>query len=543
MKSAKKIVAMLALIAMVATVLVSCKKDEKDDKIMGIDISQYTLVRPDSASDDMINITRILKEDILAYTGAELQVTTDASTAGEYEILVGETARAESLSALSGLKQANNEQAFFIGVNDKKIVIAGIDDTDTILGVKRFINSFVKTSTAKNMITAEVGYGNIEKTGKILYLTDRYDAVVVERTTNIFRNTTPDKNISCSKIIKLEHSGENNGILLATHETYDGSAPGVYRSTDDGKTWELWSNVTDTLNNETIGYQSYIYELPEAVGEYPAGTLVFGGCTRTDKTTKMVFYISTDAGKNWTTVCNVDEGYGFNDGGWSSDGIWEPVFMYENGRLYCFYSDERDNGTGADHIGGHNQKLVYKYTTDMKSWSDMYDCTASTDSNLRPGMVTLAKMSNGKWALAYEVCNATSEVGCPIYIKYADTLDGWDVDDIGTPVKDEKGGAVGSSPAIAWTPSGGENGILFLMAHHGKNYANGCDLLISFDYGETFVTIESPLPVVRTTSDSRCGYNPGFFVDAAGDVYYVNNPENFKGVVGENLAFAKIKVY
>ena len=161
---------------------------------------------------------------------------------------------------------------------------------------------------------------------------------------------------------------------------------------------------------------------------------------------------------------------------------------------------------------------------------------------LRPGMVALTKMGNGKYALAFEIVGFS---GNPIYIKFADKLDDWgDPADYGKIIISDSGKSMGSAPAIAWTPDGGECGTLFVTAHHMSAGTSNtkCDLMLSFDYGETFVAIDNPIPN-KPNDHIRSGYSPGFYVDKDGTVYYVNDPEYSKGGLNEKFVFAKIKVY
>ena len=298
----KKHLALALALCTLVTSFVACRGGndqncETPDETNGIDVGEYTLVRPDAASRDVIGVTGVLKSDIKTYTDADLEVKLDNDGESEYEILIGETGRQESAELLSALKNAVSKKAFAISVTDKKIVIVGISDNDTVLGVKRFISSFVKTSTEKGTITAEVGYKTVEKTGDVLYFTDRYDAVVLERKSDVFLSQDGESCCSYAKIIKLEHQSDekNNGILLATHETRDGNKPPVFISYDDGKNWEKHSDVIDTLNiGMRMGYQSYLYELPADVGGYKEGTLFFAGNTYNDRQTTMVLYVRTD---------------------------------------------------------------------------------------------------------------------------------------------------------------------------------------------------------------------------------------------------------
>ena len=376
----------------------------------------------------------------------------------------------------------------------------------------------------------------IEKTGKLLYMSKNLDAVVLETLTDIWSPSTKKSTEQCTygKIIKLEHNGENNGMLLATHETCnwtDGRYP-VNRSTDDGQTWTEISRISDSLNKKSVpGWQPYLFELPADVGDFKEGTLLYAGCSRINNMaqTAMTLYKSTDLGETWRAFKNVDivnGGIGY--------GLWEPVLMYEEetGRVYCFYSDDSDPK--------HDQKLVYKYSTDLVNWSAKYEMVACENPLLRPGMVALTKMGNGKYALAYELCGD----GCQIYIKYADSLDGWEPADHGKLIRTLSGEGMGSAPAIAWTPDGGECGTLFVTAHHVVNGSSNtkCDLFISFDYGETFIDVDNPIPN-RPNDNIRSGYSPGFFVDKDGAVYYVNDPEYTKNGLNEKFMFAKIRVY
>jgi hypothetical protein len=226
------------------------------------------------------------------------------------------------------------------------------------------------------------------------------------------------------------------------------------------------------------GYQSYIYELPADVGEFKKGTLIFTGCCHSKKNTKLPIYTSTDLGKTWTGHGNVAIGNGFNDGGWSSDGIWEPVVMYENGRLYCFYSDELENGNPSTHAGGHNQRLVYKYTTDMKNWSEIHEMVALDDPALRPGMVELTRMGNGKWALAYEM---VGEKGSPIYLKFAEALDSWIPAEKGKIIKNNLG-----KPDYVYCSTDKLDEVDKYISYEGDTVVRTC-VIWSFEDGSTVV--------------------------------------------------------
>ena len=555
MKTTQRIVSVLLLLAMLFALFASCssgkKKDDKKEpgpteKDNYMDISEHLILRPYSGSSKVAAAAGLLKEKLIKYTGSDMSMIVDLNVEKEsnLEILVGLTNRQASKDAAEKLASVAEKEAFIIDIKDSKIAIIGTSDDDTILAVKYFINNFVKTSPKNNRILLENGDRTIlEKTGKILYMSDKMDAIVLDKKTTIFEPEPYYTNeYTYGKIIKLEHQPEekNNGILFATNENTLGSPWDLYRSDDDGDTWQTLEKIRDEHNIGLLsGYQSYIYELPEAMGDYPKGTILFAGCSYGTDKTAIYLTASTDLGKTWTSLGNVVEGGGYNQGGWSSDGVWEPVLMYENGRLYCCFSDETENGEGEEHIGGHNQKLSYRYTDNLKRWTKTKDMVAL--GSARPGMIALTKMGNGKWALAFEYCLN----GCPINIKFADTLDSWDASDKGTTIETPEKKRFGSGPAIAWTPNGGDNGTLLLTACTNMNQYTGstkCDLFISFDYGETFISIDNPIPI-KNNSKVRSGYSPGFYVDKNGDVYYVNDPELAPGASCGKLVFAKLKIY
>ena len=536
MKKIRSLIALRLVLTLSLLVLVSCKDDKNEEKgdetVEYTDISSYTIVRVDSASGQLPNMTSTFKKILLENTKAELAVKTDYVPRNETldesgnEILIGDTNRTASIEALEELKSKEYDNGYIIKAVDNKIVIVGMNDNDTILGLKYFINNYVLKSEKENTLPIKSGDTVIEKTGKLLYMSKNLDAVVLETLTDIWSPNTKKSTEQCTygKIIKLEHNGENNGMLLATHETCgwaDGRYP-IYRSTDDGATWEEISRISDSLNKKSEpGWQPYLFELPADVGDFKEGTLLYAGCSRINNMaqTAMTLYKSTDLGETWRAFKNVDivnGGIGY--------GLWEPVLMYEEetGRVYCFYSDDSDPK--------HDQKLVYKYSTDLINWSEKFEMVACENPLLRPGMVALTKMGNGKYALAYELCGD----GCQIYIKYADSLDGWEPADHGKLIRTLAGEGMGSAPAIAWTPDGGECGTLFVTAHHVVSGSSNtkCDLFISFDYGETFIDVDNPIPN-RPNDNIRSGYSPGFFVDKDGAVYYVNDPEYTKNGLNE----------
>ncbi|WP_084717952.1 RICIN domain-containing protein [Streptacidiphilus carbonis] len=184
----------------------------------------------------------------------------------------------------------------------------------------------------------------------------------------------------------------------AAHETLP-----VYRSSDDGTTWQLLSQVqapaylsTDPQYAEytSAWTNPYLYVLPQNVGSLAAGTLVMAAVVSGDdqyyiehkaanpswtptndgdrQNLAIALYSSTDQGANWSFV-NV-----ITTGGWQGgsagaigtdvsnantyhqvDPVWEPYLMVYKGQLVAYYSDENDytgynTSTGAPTVDPAN---------------------------------------------------------------------------------------------------------------------------------------------------------------------------------------------
>jgi len=124
----------------------------------------------------------------------------------------------------------------------------------------------------------------------------------------------------------------SGGALLATWENYSPEGPKVYfpiyRSTDFGRTWAEIGRVQDTVNNWGLRYQPMLYELPQAIGNYPAGTvLLVGNSIPTDLSkTKLDVYASRDKGATWTFTSSVAAGGEARPNNGLTP-VWEPFLL------------------------------------------------------------------------------------------------------------------------------------------------------------------------------------------------------------------------
>lgn len=227
-----------------------------------------------------------------------------------------------------------------------------------------------------------------------------------------------------------------SGRLVASFELAtvpaSGSAVGetlpVYKSDDDGSSWQLLSQVKApaylSSDPRYVKYTSawtnpYLYVLPQAVGRLRAGTLLMAAVVSGDDQyylehkaadpswtptndgdradMAIALYASTTQGASWSFL-NIITAGGWQGGSAGAiganvsaantyqqvDPVWEPYLIVYRGRLVAYYSDEDDlvgynTATGAPTIDpanatatdSHGQVLAHRtWIGTSAPWSD-----------------------------------------------------------------------------------------------------------------------------------------------------------------------------
>ena len=251
-------------------------------------------------------------------------------------------------------------------------------------------------------------------------------------------------------------------------------------------------------------------------------------------------WYSTDCGRTWKQTSKIASGTHDGKQSWGYTGVWEPITIYDNGYLYCFYSDDR----GRDIEGEYDQILVYRRSKDGVNWEDPVNVCKFDYHRDRSGMIIITKMGNCEFFMVYEYYGKDfkGDYSGQIYYKKTKDLSDWgDPSNPGTMIQSGKLQIIGA-PACLWVPAGGECGTLIVS---GKNDNSGEEehrIMVSNDYGETWTTMSNPLPYVLG-KETRVGHSPSFFLGSDGrTVYYINQTAATEGG-NRKLEFIAFKIY
>ncbi|KAK4186972.1 Sialidase [Podospora australis] len=241
----------------------------------------------------------------------------------------------------------------------------------------------------------------------------------------------------------------------------------VFESKDGGVTWDWISNITDQVNGWGMSAQPAIYELPEPLGGFEAGTILASGNSWSDNGTRIDLYASTDKARTWQFVSRVAEGGRPNTTNGATP-IWEPFLLAYNHELIVYYSDQRDPE--------HGQKLAHQRSADLRTWGPVVNDVAYELYIARPGMTVVAHIPPiNKWILVYEypIGNSSSHgVNYPVYYRLAEHPTEFDSAP-GIPIVIEGKVAPNASPYVVWSPSGGPNGTIIVSdADRDEVYSN-----------------------------------------------------------------------
>ncbi|WP_328844261.1 sialidase family protein [Streptomyces sp. NBC_00258] len=259
------------------------------------------------------------------------------------------------------------------------------------------------------------------------------------------------------RAVRLAHNAGANGRVLSSVVTFSGNngLGAVYESTDSGASFRQVGTVSDP---EAAGGQglccSTLFELPQRVGNLPAGTLLWSASVGQDETNRRMalrVFKSNDVGRTWSHLSTIATAG-------STGGLWEPEFSVDaSGQLVAHYSDETDPA--------HSQKLMAARTSNGLTWTGHRATVISPLATDRPGMAVVRKLGNGTYFMSYEICAAPGQYQCVVH--HRTSADGWDWTSgpfLGHRPETADGKYFKHAPTVAWAPEAGNPlGRLFLI--------------------------------------------------------------------------------
>lgn len=483
-----------------------------------------TIIYPSKADKELLEALNSFKNSMSEIVSLDLVKDTAKRTPaeGEKEILIGNTRRQDSADILDQLADTESLHGYAISFSEKQIVINGTDTLSVMAGMKYFLTAYVNEATA--LLLAYPGDSYIHHFDDEIRIFPNLVQWELQEVSTIEQPPEDawDATMKYASVIELQHQSDpaKNGILVATGERWIGDlrCP-VYRSLDKGTTWEHVTALSDPFHGDIHNaFAPCVFELPVQVGEMPAGTVIIGSNSINDTWDAgyIVLYRSYDQGETWEGFTVVAESVEEN----GEFGVWEPNFVCtDDGTLICYYSDDSDSVC--------SQKLVYKSTTDGINWSDQVDTVALTKNrNLRPGMPVVTKMGDGRYIMVYEIVGMK---GNPLYYKVTDDpLDWGDANEKGEVLRSTDKKQLAATPGVAWSPLGGENGMLVVTGWRMAKGSSttGSDIFVSFDYGETWQSIPNYYSYNWENDSDTWGYSASIFFSSDGEtMYYMANPQ------------------
>ncbi|MEU4361211.1 exo-alpha-sialidase [Promicromonospora sp. NPDC023987] len=292
------------------------------------------------------------------------------------------------------------------------------------------------------------------------------------------------------RVIRLEHSGEANGTIIASAVTFAGGAGhgAIFSSTDDGRTFDRIGTVSDPGAAEGLCC-STLYELPQRVGDLAAGTLLWSASVgqEADPATRRMtlpIWASKDQGRTWEYVSTAATAAG-------TKGLWEPEFTVSpDGDLVLYVSDENQQPT-------HSQTIVQATSPDGVSWSPLENVVAAQDPALRPGMPVVRRLPSGTYLMSYEICGPGQD--CRHLTRRSPDGVSWGpADHLGNPVRTVDGTHFRHAPTISWYNDGTGDGRLLGVGQ----MLYGADGTVQPGNGSTIMTNDAAPESPWSTADA-----------------------------------------
>ena len=286
-KSLNKSIVSILLLGLLCGMFFGCKDDrvtppaEDVFQLTKENISEYVIVIPMTADTEVASAARQLKELIKDATGADLTVKTDRLEEGsevyceqEYEILVGNTNRAESKAFHDGIKQ--NDSGYVL--SGKKLIIGGFNATTVGKSVALWNMEFLKKADmimladTKKVINGAYTYDTLTVNGtsikdfNIVYpkagtngemdIALKLCEILIEKTGFVIECIADDV-VSDQKEIIIGQTETVDAELLSERTASGFGDQNSYIAANDRCVW-LSGNSANTINSAVIRFLSLI---------------------------------------------------------------------------------------------------------------------------------------------------------------------------------------------------------------------------------------------------------------------------------------------
>lgn len=200
--------------------------------------STYQIIYPENATTNQKNIITSLRVGMVEVFDTDVLIATDKQEKIEYELLIGNTNRSESISAYADLNagRSNNGSDFIIRVVNKKIVIAANTDYALDLAVKHFMKNYCKSDISEISVNLDFVYkpklDNIKIDGvdvsKYIIRTEKYPSLLTLRAAEALSKYIISKTGYNLKVVSTDSNAKYEILVGLT--TASGISSEVFKS-------------------------------------------------------------------------------------------------------------------------------------------------------------------------------------------------------------------------------------------------------------------------------------------------------------------------
>lgn len=238
----------------------------------------------------------------------------------------------------------------------------------------------------------------------------------------------------------------------------------IYRSTNGGLNWTQVSTVSSNTPGWDLEAPTLFEVPRTIPGLNQGDILAAGTAWDVGdySAQKVEVFRSTDDGATWQFLSNCTQTTG-QPNGWGH-GIWEPTFLVaDNDTLACFISDERPANTPTNnqligHYTSSNGGVTWSstLTPDVSFPADnLARPGMQSFADLPDGRVAMT------YELCRDATNA--DHACEVYLKFSnDGLNWGAAGSLGTLIQTSDDRELLHTPYVSWTPGGGPNGTLLV---------------------------------------------------------------------------------